>query len=64
MVEPKSTADDAEEYEQRWNEHIKQLYKLGHSLPDDEVEDFLDAVEDVKEFVPLAAEHTFSADDE
>lgn len=59
MVEPKTTADGADEYEQKWNEYVEQLYKLGHSLPDDELEDFLETVDELKEYIEVAAENTY-----
>lgn len=59
MVEPNTTADNAEEFKRAWEGHINQLYKLGQSLPDSELEEFIESVEDVEEFVDKAAYHTF-----
>lgn len=59
MVEPKTTADNAEEFKHHWNGYINQLYKIGHSLPEEDVEEFMDAVETVEDFVDKAAEHTY-----
>lgn len=52
-------ADDEEEFRESWQSHINQLYKLGHSLPDDEVDGFIDEVEDVEEYIEKAAEQSF-----
>lgn len=60
MVEPKTTADNAEEFKNAWDGHINQLYKLGQSIPDEELEDFMEAVENVEDFVDVAADHTFN----
>jgi len=52
-------ADNAEEFKEKWQSHINQLYKLGHSLPEEDIEDFMDEVEDVEEYIEQAAENTF-----
>lgn len=52
-------ADSKEEFKDAWQSHINQIYKLGHSLPEDELDDFMDEVADVEDYIEQAAEHTF-----
>jgi len=54
-----TTADDAQEFKEKWGGHINQIYKLGHSLPEEDVEEFMQTVEQIEEYLDLAAEHTF-----
>lgn len=63
MVQRKRTADNADEFEEAWNDHIKTLYALQNSLPEEDLQDFEKTVEELEKFVEKASEHSFKTQD-
>ena len=45
-----------EKFERKWKQHIDQLAKLGWSLSDEDFVDFVDACDEMREFVDKATE--------
>lgn len=50
------TTEDAELFEERWNEHIKELNKIGFSLPPEKISELRETISDLEELVEIAAE--------
>lgn len=48
--------NDADEFRQRWNDHVDELNKLKHSLPVEQFDEFDIAVADLRDFIDNAAD--------
>lgn len=56
--------DDPDEFEARWKAHVDDLPRLHHTLPEEEVERLVDAIDELNELVEIAADEMRDADDE
>jgi len=52
-------ADTKEKFIKAWKDHINELHKIGHSLPKEESDEFMETIEEVEEYVKRAAEYTY-----
>lgn len=48
---------DPERFRDRWNEHVDELSRLWHTLPDEKVSELKEAQDELRELVDAAAEN-------
>lgn len=54
-----TTAQSKEDFISKWMHFINELYKIGKTLPDEEVEPFLELIETLEEYVHIAANYHY-----
>lgn len=56
--------DDPETFEERWDQHVTELTRLIHTLPQDEHQRLSDATDELHELVEIAADEMRDADEQ